>query len=216
MGSNLTNQNVHLAPTNASEVLRPETTALLVWDLQVGLGGQAINIADLKPKLLLLLAAARQAGVRIVWSRHIAPPRDLMSDTEVWRLMRKQGVSTPGDLQPYMQRGSKDTEFVAGLSPEPGDLVVEKATPSLFVDTEADSRLRAAGIRSIAMTGVATDIGIEFTGRHALALGYFPVVIRDGVGSYTKQANNRGLACVESFAFLVDAEDVITEWKNVA
>ena len=44
------------------------------------------------------------------------------------------------------------------------------------------------------MTGVATDVGIELTCRHAAALGYFSVVIEDATGSYTLEAHERSLA----------------------
>lgn len=203
-----------IAPRTAEDVLAPATAALLVWDMQNGLGGNASNLTELKPRVQALITAARSAGVQVVWSRHIAPPRDLMNDAEVWRLMRKQGVGSPQDLQPYMVRGSHDTEFVAGLQPREEDLVIEKSTPSLFVDTPADSRLRSAGIRTIVMAGVATDIGIEFTARHALALGYFPVVASDAVGAYSSEANNRGLDCLETYSFVSPVQRITEAWQN--
>jgi nicotinamidase-related amidase len=49
------------------------------------------------------------------------------------------------------------------------------------------------------MTGVASDIGIEFTCRHAAALGYFSVVIEDATGSYTREAHECSLAFLRSW-----------------
>jgi nicotinamidase-related amidase len=46
--------------------------------------------------------------------------------------------------------------------------------------------------------GVATDIGIEFTCRHA-ALGYFTVVIKDASGAYSDAAHERSLALLRGW-----------------
>ena len=200
---------VRLLPTEPSDLLRPETCALLLWDLQNGLGGHAMDQERLRARWTELRDAARAAGVLIVRSRHIAPPIELMDDTEMWRIMRKQGVSRQEELQPYMRRGSDDVAFIEGFEPGDDELVIEKSTPSLFVGTAAEARLRGGGIRSIVFAGVATDIGIEFTARHASALGFFPLIADDAVGAYTEAAQARGLACVHSFA-LATTTDVIT------
>jgi nicotinamidase-related amidase len=93
-----------------------------------------------------------------------------------------------------MQRGMEDTDFVDGLSPQAHHVVLEKSQPSLFVDTPLDLRLKALGRDTLIMTGVATDIGIEFTCRHAAALGYFTVAVEDACGAYTRDAHERSLA----------------------
>jgi nicotinamidase-related amidase len=203
-----------MLPQDAMAAVDPAVTAVLAWDFQRGLGGHAVNIDRLRETVPPLLAAARASGALVVWSRHIAPPLSLMADTEVWRILRKQGVATVDELAPYMQRGTSDTEFVEGFAPEPDDLVVEKSTPSLFFDTVADARLRSAGIRTLVMTGVATDIGIEFTARHALALGYFPVVVSDGVGAYSEVANERSLANLAAVAMSTTAARLEEEWHH--
>lgn len=203
-----------LLPGSAADALVPESTALLMWDLQEGLGGRASDRPQLEPVWRALVASAHAAGVQVVWSRHIAPPPHLMSDTEVWRIMRRQRIESPAQLKPYMQRDTEETSFLPGFSPVPGDIVVEKSTPSLFVDTPADARLRAAGVRSIAIVGVATDIGIEFTARHALALGYFPVVVRDGCGAYTSEAHERSLASLASVALVTESSTVLSCWDK--
>jgi nicotinamidase-related amidase len=108
--------------------------------------------------------------------------------------MKKQKVDDPQKLVPTMQRGGEDTEFIDGLQPKPHHIVLEKSQPSLFVDTPLDLRLKTLGVDTLIMTGVATDIGIEFTCRHAAALGYFSVVIEDATGSYNREAHERSIA----------------------
>jgi len=199
-------------PASAGDLIDPRTTALLLWDLQLGLGGRANGVDQLLPRWIALRDAARAAGTLIVRSRHVAVPHEEMPDTELWRLMRKQDVGSPTDLAPYMQPGTDDVRFLPGLEPGPDEVVIEKTTPSLFVGTNAQTRLARAGIRSVVMAGVATDIGIDFTARHALALGFFPVVLEDAVGAYTDEAQQRGLASIRAFAPTSSSATVIRAW----
>jgi hypothetical protein len=47
-----------------AESLSPRRTALIVWDLQVGLAGQAVNRAVLAEQVPKLISGARAAGCR--------------------------------------------------------------------------------------------------------------------------------------------------------
>lgn len=201
-------------PATALAAVDPEFTAILAWDFQRGLGGRATNLDRLRATVPQLLECARASGVLVVWSRHVAARPELMSDAEVWRLMRKQGVRHECDLAPYMQDGSDDGRFVDGFLPAHEDLVIEKSTPSIFIDTVADARLRAADVRTLVLTGVATDVGIELTARHALALGYYPVIVSDGVGSYTEAANSRSLESLAAVGFVATAAQIRERWSH--
>lgn len=203
-------------PASGVDVLGHYRSALLLWDLQAGLGGRAEHLDQLTERWHFLRDRARAFRALVMWSRHVAPPLELMDDAEVWRVCRKQGVASVADLTPYMQPGTPDVEYIPGFTPEPDELVIEKATPSIFVNTPADARLRTAAVGALVLAGVATDVGIEFSARHALALGYFPVVATDAVGAYSEKAQERGLACLESFAFLASSEDIVASWAAFA
>lgn len=202
-------------PTSAADILSHYRSALLLWDLQQGLGGRAEHLDELSERWTFLRGQAHTSSVPVVWSRHIAPPVDLMDDAEVWRVCRKQGVAGVAEMTPYMQRGTRDVESIPGFVPGPDELVIEKATPSIFVNTPADARLRRLGVGALVIAGVATDIGVEFTARHALALGYFPIVVTDAVGAYSAQAQARGLACIGSFGFLASSAEVAESWATL-
>jgi nicotinamidase-related amidase len=113
-----------------------------------------------------------------------------------------------------MQPGSPEREFLAELSPRPHDTVIEKSTPSFFVGTTLQQRLFVAGIRSVVITGVATEIGVDLTAKHALALGYVPVVIEDAVGSYTVEKNEIGLAALRTWIPVVSSDEIISVWQE--
>lgn len=204
---------IHQLPSGLAERIDPATTALIVWDAQIGLAGRATNLEVIRPNIRALVDAASSAGVLVVWSRHILPPLDQMPDAGVDWLIRRQGVDSIEELRPYMQRGMPEAEFLHGLEPNPEHLVLEKSVPSFFIGTPLDLRLRAVGIRTVVLTGVATEIGIEFTARHALALGYFVVTVEDAVGSYTDEANRTGLEHLRPIGPTPTSGDVLAIWQ---
>lgn len=192
-------------------MLDPRSCALVLWDLQNGLAGQSPRLGELSEVWRSLYRAARASGVLIVRSRHVAPRPELMDEVMRWRVTRR----THGENRPehYMQPGGKDTAWIPGWEPEPDELVIEKSVPSLFHDTQADARLRARGISALVLAGVATEQGIDFTSRHALAHGYFTVIAEDAVGSYSPEAHEHGMALLRKATFVAPAEAIIAGWS---
>jgi nicotinamidase-related amidase len=202
-------------PVTLEEFVHPASTALVMWDMQKGLAGRAINVDAIRDTAQRLLTAARKAAVPVIWSRHVLPPLALTAEPFLLFLMKKQKVDHPDKLQPSMQEGMEETEFLPGLSPDANDIVLEKSQPSLFVDTPLNLRLRTLGVRTLVLTGVATEIGVEFTARHAAALGYHSVIIEDATGSYTLEAHERSLAFLRGWTSpVVKAASVIDVWER--
>jgi nicotinamidase-related amidase len=200
-----------LEPTTATDVLDPSTTALLLWDLQNGLAGQSPHLAELEPVWRVLYDAAVAAGVLVVRSRHVAAPPELMDDVTRWRIRKRlHGENRP---ESYMQPGGQDTAWLPGWEPAAHELVIEKSFPSLFQFTEVDSRLRARGIRAMVLAGVATEQGIDFTSRHALAHGYFTVIAEDGVASYSPEAHAAGMELLRRATFVTPTEQIVARWS---
>lgn len=200
-------------PVIAADVLDPRSCALLLWDLQNGLGGQSPQLDALSPVWRSLYDAAAGAGVLIVRSRHVAPRPDLMDEVTRWRITRR----THGENRPdhYMQPDGQDTAWIPGWEPRPDELVIEKTAPSLFHLTPVDARLRARSIRTLVLAGVATEQGIDFTSRHAQAHGYFTVVVEDGVGSYSPEAHEHGLALLRRSTFVSPSSEIIGRWSGL-
>lgn len=203
-------------PHTLEDYLWPDRCALVMWDMQKGLAGKAPTVDSIRSNAQRLIAAADAAGVLVVWSRHILPPLDLTVGPFLKFLMQKQRVDRPERLAPFMQEGMEDTDFIDGLAPASHHLVIEKSMPSLFVDTPLDIRLKARGIDTLVMCGVATDIGIEFTARHAMAKGYYSVVSRDATGSYTDEAQARSLAFLEQYFRVETSAALEEEWVRAA
>ena len=181
-------------PLQTKDFLDPRRAALVMWDMQNGLAGRAPRVAAIRDNALKLLDAAEGQKMPVIWSRHILPPLHLTTGPFLLFLMKKQKVDSPDKLVPTMQAGMEDTNFIDGLKPLPHHIVLEKSQPSLFVDTPLDLRLKTLGVDTLIIGGVATDIGIEFTCRHAAALSYFTVVVEDASGAYSDEAHERSLA----------------------
>jgi biuret amidohydrolase len=73
---------------------------------------------------------------------------------------------------------------------------------SAFEGTPLEMALRDCGITAVAIVGIATEIGIEPTARHAADLGIIPVIIADACGAGHADAAERSL---ESLRFAGDA-----------
>ncbi|MDB5571244.1 MAG: hypothetical protein JWN93_2427 [Hyphomicrobiales bacterium] len=202
-------------PLKLEDFLAPSQAALVMWDFQKGLAGKALHADRVIAAAQALLAAAERNGVPVIWSRHVLPPLDLMCGPFQLFLMKKQKVDHPGKLAPAMQEGMEETEFVDGLQPAPHHIVLPKSQPSLFVDTPLDLRLKTLGVKTLVLAGVATDIGIEFTARHAAALGYYSVIAEDATGSYTAEAQARSIAFLRSWTSPVaDVAQISRVWDG--
>jgi nicotinamidase-related amidase len=196
------------------EFTHRSTSALLMWDYQVGLAGRSIHLDRLLISSRRLLEAADGADIPVFWSKHtLPPPADTTPGMQLFQA-RKQGVAKASELGPFMLPGSPERDFLDEISPRPHDTVIEKSTPSFFVGTTLQLRLFAAGVRSVAIAGVALEIGVDLTAKHALALGYVPVVIEDAVGSYTDEKLEAGLAALRTWIPVVTSEEMISIWNE--
>lgn len=196
------------------EFTDPSSTALLMWDYQVGLAGRAVRLGNLIQVSRRLLVAADEAGIPVYWSRHTLPPLDATTPGMQLFQAIKQGVDTVSELTPFMQPGSPEREFLTELSPRPHDTVIEKSTPSFFVGTTLQQLLFARDIRSVVIAGVTVEIGVDLTAKHALALGYVPVVIEDAVGSYTDEKRQKGLAALKTWIPVVKCDEMVGIWNQ--
>ena len=67
--------------------------------------------------------------------------------------------------------------------------------------------------RTIVLCGVATERGIEMTGRHAMTLGYH-VVIDGAVGSFTNEGHEIGMAFIRTAMAVLPAPDIVKTWRT--
>ncbi len=65
-------------PETLEEVCDPQRIAVLVYDMQVGILNQIKHANQITQQVLKVLTAARDAEVRVFFSRHLSLPKELM------------------------------------------------------------------------------------------------------------------------------------------
>ena len=177
--------------------LHPRHAALLVVDMQNDFcaeggylqrerGYDVSAIPGIAANIARLIDAARAAGVAIVWLRSIYDFKYLTGAHIAKRV-------TEG----CCMEGSWGADFFA-LQPAPGDVIADKHHYSGFHGTTLDAVLRARGIRTLIMTGVATNVCVDSTLREGFFLGYHIVVAEDCVGSNSRAGHEGTLATVRN------------------
>lgn len=186
-------------------------TALLIYDMQRGIAKQIADAERVIAACKTAVEAARRAGMRIAYSKHMSPPRVWLGSTQLRTAMAWQRAQKPEEVKGWFPRGSEASEIVPELAPADDDLVVEKFTMSALSGTTLDFALRDCGIVNLVMAGIALEIGIEPTVRSATDLGFVPVVLTDACGWGNKAAGERSL---ETMKFVGEA--ILTDTKTFA
>lgn len=153
--------------------LDPRTSALLVMDFQAGIVNSfAADKESLLARTSDLIARARAAGMRVIYvvvgfrpGYPEASPRN-----RAFSAVRESG---------RFVGGAADTEVHAVVAPKSDDVVVTKHRTSAFSGTDLDMILRANGIDSLVLAGIATSGVVLSTVRHAADADYRLVVVSD-------------------------------------
>jgi biuret amidohydrolase len=169
-------------PRTLDEACDPRRTALLVYDMQVGVVGQIADGASITDRVGTVVDAARATGVRVIYTRHMFLPKEMSGVYALRTAMAWQQVNTVADVRPFLLRDSPGFQLVPRLDPSESELVLDKITMSAFEGTPLDIVLRDCGIDTYVVVGVAMEVGIEPTVRHSLDLGYLPIVVTDACG----------------------------------
>lgn len=189
-------------PTSLEEVLDPATAALIVYDMQVGIMSQLKDPAAVLGPVRTVLEAARRARVRTIFTRHMSLPKSLMGVSQYRMAMAWQRKAEPAEVAPWFLRDTPGFAIVSELAPLETEAVFDKISMSAFEGTPLEMALRDCGVRTIVLVGVAMEIGIEPTARHAADLGFIPVIVADACGAGHKEAAERSL---ESLRFAGDS-----------
>lgn len=185
-------------PRTLGEAAASEPLALIVYDMQVGIVSQLPDGADVVTRVAEVLDLARRAGLRIFFTRHISLPVEVAGVAQLRTAMDWQRLDHVDEVVAPFPRDAPQTRIVPELSPRRSEAVVDKITMSAFSGTYLDIALRDCGIPTFLIAGIALEVGIEPTVRHATDLGYLPIVITDACGWGNAEAAKRSL---EALAF---------------
>jgi nicotinamidase-related amidase len=184
-------------PENLRDIVQPSACALIVYDMQAGIVPQISSGPEIQKQCVVLVEAARRAGLRIFHTRHFFLPPPAAGVGQLRRAMIWQRKEEPQETKCFIAHGSPAFQIVPELEPREGEVVVDKITMSAFESTFLNLAMRDAGIRSFLIAGIALEIGIEPTVRQALDLNYLPIVVTDACGSKTEELKRRSLATLK-------------------
>jgi nicotinamidase-related amidase len=205
-------------PSGLEELCEPRRTALLVYDMQIGICSQIREGARIIERCAVALAAARRANMRVVFTRHLSCPKNWMGTTQLRTAMAWQRTADPEAVKSWFLRGAPSSEVVPELRPSADELVLDKLSMSAFEGTPLSYVFKDCDILGFAIVGIALEIGIEPTVRHATDLGFVPIVLMDACGIGNAEAGARSLhtmrfvgeaimSDVESFSRLLEATE---------
>ncbi|GAB3726582.1 hydrolase [Amycolatopsis oliviviridis] len=148
------------------------TTALIIGDLQRGITGGYPFARQVLPPLTALVPRARESGALVVFV-HFAlrgNGADLPPGNALFKTFHEYGDT--------FHEGSAGTEIDLPVADE--DVVVLKRRASAFAGTDLDLVLRAQGVDTVAIAGVATSAMVTATAYDAADRSYHVTVLRDG------------------------------------
>lgn len=81
-------------PRTLEELCDPRRMALLVYDMQVGILSQIKNGEEITVRVQKVLSAARESGIRVIFTRHMSLPKELMGVFQIWKSASNQPCVT--------------------------------------------------------------------------------------------------------------------------
>lgn len=123
-----------------------------------------------------LLAAAREAGWPVIYSRQMLSPA-------INPRAQRHRNSRPGVPVLSVAEQRWRTEIMDAVAPQPGDLVLDKTRPNFFAYTELALVLKGLGIERVLVAGLQTNVCVEATARAALEQNFEVAVAEDAVST---------------------------------
>jgi ureidoacrylate peracid hydrolase len=172
-------------------------TAIIVVDMQnayaskggmldLGTGIDESRIGPVIDANKRLLAAARAAGVAVIYlqfgykpdlSDAGGPESPNIRKQMAFRLIKER----PEVRDKLIIQGTWGWQIIDALTPQPGDIVVQKPRYSGFAGTTLNEHLDRLGVQYLMFTGVATNVCVESTAREAYFREFWPILIEDAM-----------------------------------
>ncbi|MEM0142727.1 MAG: isochorismatase family cysteine hydrolase [Candidatus Parvarchaeum sp.] len=181
------------------EILNPEHTALIIWDVQKMLVENIFNKDEFLYNINLLISKAREKNMQIFFTKITPLPSKFESSS------RKYSSSK---MKFNMSQLPKEMLDLA-LEPQSEDIVINKNTASIFIGTNFELMARNAGIETLIIAGIATEIGVESTARDAANRGFYVVVDSDASSSSDKEAHQRSVQNMKKLFDVLSTEEII-------
>jgi nicotinamidase-related amidase len=206
------------------------TMALLIIDMQRDfldpdgyVARTGVDVTVLRaviPQVRRLLLTARAAGVPVIHTREGHRPD--LSDLSVVKHRRAVRAGAPigssGPLGRLLVRGEAGHAIIKELAPLGDETVIDKPGFGAFYATDLELILRTAGITSITLAGVTTDICVHSTLREAVDRGFDCTTVGDACAAGDVSIHRAMLACIEGeggiLGTVASTDEIVAGWSS--
>ena len=179
------------------DVIDPRKATLVVIDMQnhfvaPGFMAETPMAREITPDVNRLAAGLRALGGHVVWVQNVT------NDTwESWSTYHGC-LQTPDRAKrryASMEDGADGHKLWPALDVQPGDARMNKKRYSAFIQGSSDieRHLRARGIDTVLVSGVATQVCCESTARDACMLNFKTLMIHDALATDNDELHNASL-----------------------
>jgi ureidoacrylate peracid hydrolase len=182
---------------HAYESFNPNKTALVVVDMQNffmadGELMAANGSADIVPNVNRLAKEVRQAGGIVIWIQALAEA----PGTDGWEPFHALfHEKAQGKRLGSMNINGEGFKLWPDMDVKPEDERVIKKRYSAFIQgaSNIEEVLRRHGTEMVLITGVATNVCCDSTGRDCMMRGFRTIMVSDGNASFTEEEHQAGL-----------------------
>ncbi|RQW74661.1 cysteine hydrolase [Lysinibacillus composti] len=208
--------------------LIPEETALLVIDMQNGychlngsIGSTGADVSQMNatiPHVKKLVEECRAAGILDIWTKQHHYADDITKEKHRILPHNRRGKTVPKNLA---IKNSWDSQFVDELKElaATSEEIIIKHRFSAFLDTRLETLLRMKGINTLIVCGVVTTHCVESTVRDGYQKDYDMIVVNEGVGAFSNEANRASLKLMNQYFGIVISQEealkLITEKQTL-
>jgi ureidoacrylate peracid hydrolase len=187
------------------------TTALLVVDMQDFFIDMVPDARSIVPNINRLAKHVRRSGGKVVWISMTVEPEDRQSWSHFYsKLLSPEGTRAHFER---LKRDGAGWPIWHELDVADDDWRVEKRRFSAFIQGSSDlePRLRAAGLKTLLITGTVTNVCCESTARDAMMLDFESVMISDACAALDDDAHVATLCNFQTiFGDVLSVDEVLT------
>lgn len=199
--------------------VNPARTALLLVHMAKGVAGEVQT-----PFNKLFRSRAEKAGIIKIQSRLLAAFRKAKA-TVIYTLVTYQrglpGVRPNSPLfrtlvnNPTLLQGTAAVEIIDAVAPRTDEPIIRGQGANGFDGTALDTILRVAGVDTVVLAGIATDVAVESTARVASDRQYRTIVVADACQADSDEAHAGALGVLQKwFAETPDADEVLNALED--
>ena len=196
----------------------PQWSALIIVDVQNDFAspkgsaaqrGEDVSASQaMVPRLIRLIDEARRVSLPVIY---VKTTHGEWTDTPSW-IYRKSQQSALNTCR----EGTWGAEFYDGISPHPNERVVIKHRYSAFINTDLNTVLKAKGVESVLVTGIATNVCVETTARDAYMYDYYVTMVGDCAAAYDPKLHETTLENMRRhFGLVASSEEIIQTWQGM-